>query len=224
MNRICQKEKTQQPLLSEERADQELPKPSAPRPEKTALSEADLLKRRKAALLTKKWRESNRERSELAIKRWRKENPEKLKIYRIRSERKNRDKIRARKRPYELFRYRNDPVFRLRRLARCRYRDILKSKGKSKRLSTFKALGCTPDYLKLHLESLFKIGMTWANYGEWEIDHIIPLGRAHTIGEIEKLSHYTNLQPMWRSENRSKSAGGTLAGCPDIDRLHLENP
>ena len=46
--------------------------------------------------------------------------------------------------------------------------------------------------------------MTWNNYGEWELDHIIPISSATTEEEVYKLNHYTNFQPLWMSENRKK--------------------
>ena len=55
------------------------------------------------------------------------------------------------------------------------------------------------------MESQFKDGMLWDNMGEWEIDHIIPLSTAQTEDELKKLSHYTNLQPLWAGPNRTKS-------------------
>jgi 5-methylcytosine-specific restriction endonuclease McrA len=54
------------------------------------------------------------------------------------------------------------------------------------------------------MESLFKEGMTWDNYGEWEIDHIIPLSSSNSEKELNKLFHYTNLQPLWAVENLKK--------------------
>ncbi len=39
----------------------------------------------------------------------------------------------------------------------------------------------------------------------WEIDHKIPLASASNKKELEELCHHTNLQPLWKSENRRKS-------------------
>ena len=39
----------------------------------------------------------------------------------------------------------------------------------------------------------------------WHIDHRIPLDSAKTYEDIERLIHYTNLQPMWAIENLKKS-------------------
>ena len=54
------------------------------------------------------------------------------------------------------------------------------------------------DEFKLQMESLFKDGMCWENYPEWEIDHIIPLAKG---GKHE----VSNLQPLWMRDNRVKS-------------------
>ncbi len=48
--------------------------------------------------------------------------------------------------------------------------------------------------------------MTWDNRDKWHIDHIVPLASAKTESEMAALCHYTNLQPLWASENRRKGA------------------
>jgi 5-methylcytosine-specific restriction endonuclease McrA len=47
--------------------------------------------------------------------------------------------------------------------------------------------------------------MCWDNYGEWHIDHIIPISHGKNQKEIYKLNYYTNLRPLWKIENLKKS-------------------
>ena len=66
------------------------------------------------------------------------------------------------------------------------------------------------DDLMKHLEKQFSDGMTWENYGEWHIDHKIPIS-AHNFTKPEhrdfkRCWSLKNLQPMWASENISKGA------------------
>ncbi len=46
--------------------------------------------------------------------------------------------------------------------------------------------------------------MSWENYGEWHIDHKKPVSWANSEEELYELNHYTNLQPLWATENLSK--------------------
>ena len=61
--------------------------------------------------------------------------------------------------------------------------------------------------MKQYLESLFTEGMTWDNYGEWHVDHIIPCDffDLDIYSERKFCFHYTNLQPLWAYDNISKS-------------------
>lgn len=81
--------------------------------------------------------------------------------------------------------------------------------GERKSQSWSKLVDYTLDELKNHLESLFQEGMTWNNYGEWHIDHIIPISsfnitsdKCEDFKECWKLS---NLQPLWAIDNLKKS-------------------
>lgn len=69
-------------------------------------------------------------------------------------------------------------------------------------------IGCSLPDLKVYLESLFKDGMSWDNYGRkgWHIDHIRPCDSFDiTDPEQQKQCfHYTNLQPLWAVENYRK--------------------
>jgi hypothetical protein len=80
----------------------------------------------------------------------------------------------------------------------------------SKQSKTSEILGCTISEFITHLQSQFKPGMTLENHGQgvgkWNIDHIIPISSAKTEEEIYKLSHHSNLQPLWWEENMAKGA------------------
>jgi hypothetical protein len=65
-------------------------------------------------------------------------------------------------------------------------------------------LGCSLDYFVIHIVRLFLDGMTLSNYGEWELDHIIPISSAKNKEEIYKLNHYSNFQPLWKIDNIKK--------------------
>ena len=69
-----------------------------------------------------------------------------------------------------------------------------------------KLLGCDAKQLAQHLHKQFSEGMTMENYPEWEPDHIKPIASFDLSSESEQLEcfHYTNLQPLWMTANRSK--------------------
>ena len=73
--------------------------------------------------------------------------------------------------------------------------------------SAVKDLGCTLEFLEKHIEGQFQEGMTWDNYGEWEVDHIVPLAKLDLTNpeDFAKACHYSNLQPLWWQDNLKKS-------------------
>mgnify|MGYP000878845099 CR=1 FL=1 len=69
----------------------------------------------------------------------------------------------------------------------------------------------TIEQLKIHIEKLFKPGMTWENYGTaWHIDHKIPIAAFNfeTPDDIDFRLCWSlkNLQPLEATKNRSKGA------------------
>jgi len=109
-------------------------------------------------------------------------------------------------RKYQTDRRKADPIYKLTADVRHRLIGFLKVHNMRKTNRTFKMVGCTPEFLKKYLEKKFKPGMTWKNHTQkgWHIDHIIPLNAAKTSEAVEKLMHYTNLQPLWGIENIKK--------------------
>lgn len=86
-------------------------------------------------------------------------------------------------------------------------------RGKQKNSKSTIYIGCSIEELWQHLEKQFKEGMTRENYGEWHVDHIVPLYSFDFTGEDAEQQlliawNYKNLQPLWRYENLSK--GKTL--------------
>jgi len=79
--------------------------------------------------------------------------------------------------------------------------------GVRKSLRTMELVGCSPEFLRKHLERRFQRGMTWLNFGQWQIDHIRPCASFDLRNEDQQREcfHYTNLQPLWASQNYKKS-------------------
>lgn len=111
---------------------------------------------------------------------------------------KNKEKINLNNRK----RYKNDVLFKLKK---CLSRRLYMAVKSNKNHSVVEYLGCDINFLKNYLESKFVTGMSWSNYGEWHIDHIIPLSISNNEQDLYKLCHYTNLQPLWKLDNIRKS-------------------
>lgn len=140
------------------------------------------------------------------VSKWRKQNSEKRREKAKALYRRNIEYYREKQRRYAKKRADTDLNFRLRRALRVRVHDILK--GRQKAGSAVRDLGCTWEELRSYLESLFQPGMTWDNWGihGWHIDHKIPLTAFDLTDpeQFKKAVHYTNLQPLWANDNRSK--------------------
>jgi len=114
--------------------------------------------------------------------------------------RKNREKLKNKRRENFEMRFSNN--------LRARLRMSLKSQNTQKNNKTMVYVGCTKKFLKIYLSSLFTDGMEWSNYGEWHIDHIKPLVKFNLKEEAEiyEAMNYTNLQPLWASDNLKKNS------------------
>ena len=67
-------------------------------------------------------------------------------------------------------------------------------------------IGCDAKSLAEHLIKHFSDGMTLKNYPKWEPDHIKPVASFSLTADSEQVEcfHFTNLQPLWMTANRSK--------------------
>lgn len=110
---------------------------------------------------------------------------------------------------YTKNRKRKDPAFAVAITLRARIGNVLRHKGTLKSNSTLVLLGCSKEHMVRHIERQFQKGMTWENRGSlWHIDHIIPLSSFDLTTEAGQRAccHYSNLRPMWASENIRKRA------------------
>jgi len=117
----------------------------------------------------------------------------------------NKDKINASRRARVL-----NPIARIRKKLCQRIREFATIPN-STRDPICTSIGCSRKDLRVHIESEFQPGMTWENYGEWEIDHIKPLCLFNLLDQKERLAAnlYTNLQPLWAKDNLLKGTSYT---------------
>jgi len=146
----------------------------------------------------KKYREDHKEQIAIKVKKYQQEHKEEL--------RKLRNKHLKKRRKTDL---RFKIISNLRGCVRQTIKDSTKT------LSTMFLIGCEIDYLLFHLQSQFKEGMSWDNYGrgdnglkEWHIDHRRPCASFDLSkpAEQQKCFNYKNLQPLWAKDNLSKGA------------------
>lgn len=171
----------------------------------------------------KKYREENEEKLKEKGKQYRENNKdrilERVKAYTDNPD--NRDKILENKRKYnkkpetkaaKKERLKTDVQFKLSLRGRARRVKVLKAQSATKLMSYEESLGCTVEFFKNYIESLFTEGMTWDNWGsgegKWQLDEIKPCA-AFDLSDPEQYKacfHYTNCQPLWAKDNASKGS------------------
>lgn len=108
---------------------------------------------------------------------------------------------------YKRTKYQTDLSFKMKQILRSRLRKALSNNWKAG--SSVELLGCSIEEFKIHIEKLFKPGMTWNNWAQdgWHVDHILPLDSFNLSDpeELKKACHFSNLQPLWYNDNCSKS-------------------
>lgn len=147
------------------------------------------------------YREANKEAISERNRRYREsQDRDEVAEYNRRYQEENREELNRKR----VERRRGDDNLRILHSVRTRMSKVLKGGRKSAR--TVELLGCTIEFLRSHLESQFREGMSWDNYGEWHIDHIIPCANFDmTDPEQQKQCfHHSNLQPLWAYENYQK--------------------
>ena len=70
--------------------------------------------------------------------------------------------------------------------------------------STSEMLGYDAKKFKERIECQFKNGMSWNNYGKWQIDHKKPVSLFNLNTPPHIVNALCNLQPMWAKDNLKK--------------------
>ena len=186
----------------------------------------------------KKYRETHKEELKKKKKKWDKENADHVKEYSIKNKGKrdlaqkkyreaHREELRAKRdKEYhkKYFQENKESIYEKRRenlnnpnskiayVLRNRFSSIirrgsLKFNG-SKTKKSKELLGCSIEYFKEYIESLFEEGMTWENHGEWHFDHIRPIASFDLTneGQVKECFYYINFQPLWAKDNLSKGS------------------
>jgi len=68
-------------------------------------------------------------------------------------------------------------------------------------------LGCTLREFVAMMESWMSDGMTWDNYGIWQLDHKKARGEFENLmddSQAAECFHHSNLQCLWRGDNQRK--------------------
>ena len=152
-----------------------------------------------------KYYQENRDRFNKLGAEWYRKNPEKAKeiLQKYRSSEKGRAMVKKWKSKKQ-----KDPSYRLANSISCSLRDALRDGKQGRRWESI--VKYTLEDLTKHLESQFKEGMSWDNYGRggWEIDHIRPVSSFKFSGvcdpAIVECWALENLQPLWGVENAKK--------------------
>lgn len=156
----------------------------------------------------KRYYNNNKEDISEWYKEWAKENVIECKNYTQQWNKDNREHVNKYKRDYERKRRAEDPKYRLGIRTRTAVWQLLKERNINKTNKTFILLGYTIEELMNHLESLFTDGMTWDNYGEWHVDHKIPMNSFvfESVDDdgFKECWKLDNLQPLWGKDNLSK--------------------
>lgn len=141
---------------------------------------------------------------------WSEKNREHLREYHAKWRDENREELNGYKRVYEKTKKDSDPSYKLACYTRTAIYTCLKERDITKYKNTFDLLPYSLEKLINHLESQFKEGMSWENYGEWHVDHIKPMSsfniQSPEDGSFQECWSLNNLQPLWGKENLSKGS------------------
>ena len=161
--------------------------------------------------MTKQWKTKNpdklRECHKKSDKNWYQNNKQHKLETNAKWKENNTDHVKEWFKNYKKEREAQDPSFKIANKIRTRLWYAMKGKKRTCKFDEY--IGCTRSFLVKYIESKWRSGMTWDNYGVggWEIDHIEPLYKFDLTEkeELLKACCYTNLQPLWKEDHKRKT-------------------
>lgn len=154
----------------------------------------------------RKYYESNKDDICERTAAYQKSNPDVLRRAKRKWESGNRDAHLSARRDWHSRKYSGDLQYRLGFIVRGALRRTMDAARRNGKRLSIESLGYTPEMLRLRLEMNFKPGMSWDNYGEWHVDHRVPVARLVRRGTISpaQINCLANLAPLWAEENLRK--------------------
>lgn len=122
----------------------------------------------------------------------------------------NKSKILLYAKKYKKNKYNIDINYKLSERLRNRIYNIIKNNQKVG--SAVRDLGCSIEDFKKRIEMLWLPNMSWQNYGQWHLDHIIPLSSFDLTDRSQFLlaCNFRNIQPLWAKDNLKKGKKTSL--------------
>ena len=141
----------------------------------------------------RKYRELNKKELKDYQREWYQENKERLKAKSKKYYQENKEEIKAK----SSMKYNMDVNYKIKKNVHKAIANGIKNKYFEERLEYM--LGYSFNELKLRLEKNFQDGMSWDNFGKWQIYHVVPVHvyNFYNENEIKKCWDLDNLFPMW---------------------------
>ncbi len=164
------------------------------------------LTKEKIKTYQKAYQKINRDKISDQVKAYYEANRKKILIQKATYYKNNKNKIQAKKNLYKKRKRKTDSKYKL----NCNISRVINASLQGNKFGRRweSLVNYTLEDLRNHLEKLFIGNMTWENYGDWHIDHKIPISVFNfTQPEHEDFKRcwaLKNLQPLWAKDNLEK--------------------
>jgi len=152
------------------------------------------------------YRKENNEHIREYAKEYRRRNRDYINSYQRDYYSKNRSQIKEYKNNWRKEKYKEDSEYKVSIVCRNLLRRVIEGGVYKKQDTSQKSLGYSSWDLFNNIGNKLLHGMSWDNYGEWQIDHNYPVSRYLQDGVHDPaiINSLDNLFPMWAEDNHLK--------------------